>query len=124
MTFLESQAGLVVGYVGMAIIGYVLGGFISRAAFRIPAEEPIFKPGSRCMACKEPLAASDRVAIAGWFLVGGKCRNCGAQVSWLYPVIEVVTPLLFVAVFWRFGWTFAMPVYAAVAILGSICTAC
>lgn len=115
MNFLESQTGLAIGYAGMAIIGYIVGGFLSRAAFRIPAEESIFKPGSRCMQCKEPLAAGDRIAIAGWFLVGGKCRHCGAQVSWLYPIIEVITPLLFVAVFWRFGWTVAMPVYAGFA---------
>jgi leader peptidase (prepilin peptidase)/N-methyltransferase len=99
----------------MAVIGYRLGGLLSRAAFRLPAEQSVLKPGSRCMACEEPLAASDRIPVLGWFLVRGKCRQCGARVSWLYPVIEILTPLLFVAVFWRFGWTVAMPVYAAFA---------
>ncbi len=48
-------------------------------------------------------------------MVGGKCRRCGEPVSWLYPIIELLTPILLVAVFWRFGWTIAMPVYAAFA---------
>ncbi len=115
MTFLESSAGVAIGYVGMAIIGYLVGGFLSRAAFRIPAEDPVMKPGSYCMHCKEPIAFADRIPVLGWFVVGGKCRHCGERVSWLYPVIELLTPLLFVAVFWRFGWTIAMPVYAAFA---------
>jgi len=115
MTFLESSAGLAVGYAGMAIIGYFLGGFLSRAAFRIPAEEPVMKPGPHCMSCKEPIAMTDRLPVIGWFLVGGKCRKCGEPVSWLYPIMELLTPLLFVLVFWRFGWTVAMPVYAAFA---------
>lgn len=115
MTFLESQSGLAVGYAGMAVIGYLLGGFLSRAAFRIPAEEPVLKTASHCMACKEPIAFADCIPVLGWFLVGGKCRKCGERVSWLYLCIELLTPLLFVAVFWRFGWTVAMPVYAAFA---------
>lgn len=115
MTFLESPEGLAVGYAGMAVIGFFLGGFLSRAAFRIPAEEPVMKPGSHCMSCKEPIAMADKIPVIGWFLVGGKCRHCSEPVSWLYPVIELLTPLLFALVFWRFEWTVAMPVYAAFA---------
>jgi leader peptidase (prepilin peptidase)/N-methyltransferase len=115
MDFLESSAGLATGYAGMVIIGYLLGGFLSRAAFRIPAEESVMKPGSHCMSCKEPIALGDKIPIIGWFTSGGKCRHCGEPVSRLYPIIELLTPLLFAAVFWRFGWTVAMPVYAAFA---------
>ncbi len=115
MSFLESSTGIALGYAGMAVIGFVLGGFLSRAAFRIPAEDPVMKSGSYCMHCKEALGFADRIPVLGWFLVGGKCRHCNERVSWLYPVMELMTPLLFVAVFWRFGWTVAMPVYAGFA---------
>jgi leader peptidase (prepilin peptidase) / N-methyltransferase len=42
---------------------------------------------------------------------GAKCRHCGLPISWVYPVVEAVTGLLFLAVYWRFGFSAATPVY-------------
>jgi leader peptidase (prepilin peptidase) / N-methyltransferase len=115
MDFLDSTGGLAIGYAVMIAIGLVLGGFLSRAAFRIPAEKPVWKPGPMCLTCEASIASGDRIPVLGYFLTGGKCRHCGEKISPLYPAIEIVTPLLFAAVFWRFGWSIAMPVYAAFA---------
>ncbi len=44
--------------------------------------------------------------MLSYFLLGGRCRHCGAKIPWRYPLVEALTSLLFVASFWRLGATY------------------
>jgi leader peptidase (prepilin peptidase)/N-methyltransferase len=79
-------------------LGVVFGSFLTVAIHRIPAGESLVRPRSRCPACGTQLRASDNVPIFSWMALRGRCRSCGVRVSFVYPLTELATGALFVAV--------------------------
>jgi len=73
----------------------------------------VIKPRSRCPKCLKPIAWYDNIPILSWFVLRARCRQCGQPISFIYPLVELITALLFVAVFLRFGLVPATPVYLA-----------
>ena len=58
---------------------------------------------SRCSTCGEPVRPQDNIPVVSWFLLRGKCRGCGDRIPGFHPVVELLTPLLFLAAVWRIG---------------------
>lgn len=63
------------------------------------------KPASRCPACHTPIKPYDNIPVLSYLLLGGKCRACRARISALYPAVELLTALLFLACYRAFGLT-------------------
>ncbi len=93
------------------VFGTVAGSFVNVCIYRLPKEESIVKPRSRCPACGGMIAWYDNIPIISWLLLGAKCRHCGAIISWQYPLVEALTGTLFFFVYWRFGLALASPIY-------------
>lgn len=87
------------------LFGIVIGSFLNVCITRIPEGLSIVSPGSRCPRCLTPIKPYDNVPILGWIWLAGKCRSCKLPISPMYPLIELLTGLLFVACFLRFGLT-------------------
>ncbi|MFH0821320.1 MAG: prepilin peptidase [Pseudomonadota bacterium] len=87
------------------LFGAVLGSFVNVLIYRLPRDESIVWPGSRCPACAHPIRSRDNIPILGYLLLGGKCRDCGSSISPRYPVMELITACLSAALFLRFGLT-------------------
>ena len=87
------------------LFGIVIGSFLNVCITRIPEDLSIVSPGSRCPRCEKPIKPYDNVPILAWIWLRGKCRNCGLPISAMYPLVELVTGLLFVACFLEFGIT-------------------
>jgi leader peptidase (prepilin peptidase) / N-methyltransferase len=83
--------------------GLALGSFLNVVAARVPRKTSIVKPASACMECKTPIGWRDNVPVLSWLLLRGRCRNCGARISPLYPAVELATALLVAACVWAFG---------------------
>jgi leader peptidase (prepilin peptidase)/N-methyltransferase len=96
-------------YVIVGIFGAIFGSFLNVVIHRVPLEESIVKPGSRCPSCGTGIAFYDNVPILSYLLLGGRCRNCKVHISARYPAVEALTALLWVAVAWHDGPTFALP---------------
>ncbi|WP_255505425.1 prepilin peptidase [Alkalisalibacterium limincola] len=60
---------------------------------------------SHCPGCGHQLAAWENVPVLSWLLLRGRCRGCGMRISAQYPVVELLTGLLFAICVWQFGWT-------------------
>lgn len=60
-------------------------------------------PRSRCPACGHVLRWSENVPLLGWLRLRGRCAACNARIPLRYPMVEVLTGLLFAAIAWRFG---------------------
>lgn len=84
-------------------IGLMAGGFVTILVDRIPDKTPL-SIRSRCPFCEHPLAAHETVPVVSWFTNKGTCRHCGDRITPAYPVVEMVTAGLWVAVAARFGW--------------------
>jgi len=92
--------------VGFAfVLGLVVGSFLNVCILRIPTGESIVRPPSHCPKCGRPIAPYDNVPVLSWLVLRGRCRNCKAPISALYPVVEFLTGALFAACALAFGLT-------------------
>jgi leader peptidase (prepilin peptidase)/N-methyltransferase len=95
------------------VVGAMVGSFLNVCIHRLPRGESVVKPRSRCPKCGHVIHWYDNVPVISWVLLGAKCRECRAPIHWMYPLVELVTAALFLAVYWKFGMTLASPVYMA-----------
>lgn len=86
-------------------LGAIFGSFGNVIILRWPKGESVVAPRSRCNSCQKMISWKDNIPILSWFILKGKCRNCGAKFSIRYPIIEFVSGVLFAAAFIRFGWS-------------------
>lgn len=89
-----------------AVLGAAVGSFLNVCILRLPANESLVKPRSRCPKCGYQLAWYDNVPILSWLSLGGKCRRCRAGISVQYPLVETVVAVLWGTAVWHFGPTF------------------
>ena len=104
-------AGLVVAVAG--VVGLVVGSFLNVVIHRVPAGESVVRPRSRCPRCGTQLAERDNIPVLSWLLLRGRCRSCGAPISPRYPLVELLTGVLFAAVALRFADDAELPAYLA-----------
>jgi len=90
-------------YALVAVLGLVFGSFLNVCIVRLPGKESIVVPHSHCPVCKHPIRWFDNIPLLSYLLLGGRCRDCHARISPLYPTVEALTALLLVATFRRFG---------------------
>lgn len=87
------------------LFGAMVGSFLNVCIHRLPKEESIVVPRSRCPACQTPIRAWDNIPLVSYILLRGRCRACQHPISWRYPLVEAITALLFVLTVSRFGLT-------------------
>jgi leader peptidase (prepilin peptidase) / N-methyltransferase len=96
-------------YVATAILGAIIGSFLNVVIHRVPLEESIVLPSSRCPSCGATIAFYDNVPVLSYLMLGGRCRGCKVHISARYPAVEALTALLWLAVVWRDGLSVALP---------------
>src|SRR5882762_8380122 len=89
-------------YIVTGIFGAIIGSFLNVVIHRLPREESIVFPNSKCPSCGVAIKSYDNVPILSYLLLGGRCRSCKKRISPRYPAVELLTALLFLAVTWRF----------------------
>lgn len=102
MTIL-AQSPLVLIYA--ALLGLIVGSYLNVLVHRLPAGRSTIWPRSRCPFCGGAIKARDNIPVLSYLLLRGRCRHCGAPISWRYPLIEGLTALVFVLCVLRFGVT-------------------
>lgn len=91
------------------ILGSAVGSFLNVVVYRLPAGLSLIYPPSRCPKCRTRLKPYDNVPVFGWLWLKGKCRSCRLPIAVRYPMVELATGVLFVAVFMFFGPTWQTP---------------
>jgi len=89
------------------VVGAVFGSFLNVCILRWGAEpkQSVVRPPSRCPRCGSGVAWYDNIPIVSWLVLQGRCRHCGEPISIQYPLIELVTTLLWAFMAWRYGWS-------------------
>lgn len=80
------------------VAGLAIGSFLNVVIHRLPLGESVVSPRSRCPKCGHQISGIENVPVLSWVALRGKCRSCGAPISIRYPLIELATGLLYVAV--------------------------
>jgi leader peptidase (prepilin peptidase) / N-methyltransferase len=96
-------------YIIIGVIGAIIGSFLNVVIHRVPREQSIVFPNSRCPSCSGVIAFYDNIPILSYLLLRGRCRKCRVAISARYPAVELLTALLYVAVFWHDGLTPKLP---------------
>lgn len=115
-------AVVALAYAGAAVLGLVIGSFLNVVVWRVPRGESVVSPPSGCPRCGHTIRSRDNVPVVSWVLLRGRCRDCGAPISARYPLVELVTAVLFCLVVLRFGLAppevYALPAFLYLAAAG------
>ncbi|MHB1426234.1 MAG: prepilin peptidase [Gemmataceae bacterium] len=82
------------------VLGIFAGSIINYCFYRLPLEKSILWPGPRCGQCLQPIRWFDNVPLLSYGLLRGRCRRCGGRIPLRYPVVELLTGLLFAGLFY------------------------
>lgn len=88
------------------IFGLLFGSFLNVVILRIPKEESVVFDGSYCYSCGEKLKPWHNIPLFSWLFLRGKCGFCKSKISVQYPLIELTSGLLFLAVATQYGLSF------------------
>jgi leader peptidase (prepilin peptidase)/N-methyltransferase len=80
-------------------MGLAVGSFLNVCIYRIPEGESIFFPGSHCPKCGKKIKFYDNIPVLSFILLKGKCRFCKSQISIQYPLVELLTTILFLGAY-------------------------
>jgi leader peptidase (prepilin peptidase)/N-methyltransferase len=86
-------------------IGLLVGSFLNVCIHRLPRGETVLWGRSHCPQCGRQIRAWENIPLASWLLLRGRCAGCRNPISVQYPIVELVTGLVFAAFAWRFGPT-------------------
>ena len=101
-----------------AMIGGIVGSFLNACIYRLPRGISLNEPRrSFCPLCLHAIPWHENVPVLSWFLLQGRCSSCGAKISFRYPLVELLTALLFFLVGVRFGLPLAAVYWVFVALL-------
>ncbi len=97
-------------YLIAALFGLVIGSFLNVCIYRLPLDQSIVWPASRCTSCGRALSWYENIPVLSYAALGGRCRTCRARISLMYPAIEGLTAVLFVATCAVFGFSWLLPI--------------
>jgi len=89
------------------IFGLLIGSFLNVCIYRIPKEESIAYPPSHCFSCGRSLKSLELIPVISYLFLRGKCRGCGSRISLRYPIIELLTALVFLLLYKELGLSIA-----------------
>ena len=98
-------------YTALGFAGLCIGSFFNVLIWRIPRGQSIVWPPSHCGGCGTRIRAFDNVPVLSYLFLGGKCRNCKAPISFVYPLVEILTAAALIAAWRLLGVTPAAPWY-------------
>ena len=85
------------------LFGLLIGSFLNVCIYRWPRDLSVVRPRSHCVACGETVAWYDNIPLLSYAVLRGRCRRCRAAISPRYPLVELLTGLLFFYAVWTLG---------------------
>jgi leader peptidase (prepilin peptidase) / N-methyltransferase len=89
----------------LIVLGLTVGSFLNVCIHRIPREQSLMFPPSRCPGCEHRLAWFENIPVLSYAVLGGRCRKCRTRISIRYPLVELATMALFIVHGEVFGWS-------------------
>ena len=84
-------------------VGLAFGSFLNVVISRLKTRQNIVFGGSFCPECKTPLRWYDLIPLLSFIYLRGRCCYCHKKISWQYPIVELISGLLWVLIFYNFG---------------------
>ncbi len=84
------------------LLGLIVGSFLNVCIYRIPTGDFFRSSRSFCPHCRAPIAGYDNIPVLSYVILGGKCKACRGPISLVYPIVELITGILYAGFFWHF----------------------
>jgi leader peptidase (prepilin peptidase)/N-methyltransferase len=88
------------------LFGLAWGSFLNVAIYRLPRNLSLISPPSSCPNCGKRIKIYQNIPIISYIVLGGKCRYCHQNISFSYPLVEILTPLSFILLYSRYSLSF------------------
>ncbi|MEE8348442.1 MAG: prepilin peptidase, partial [Acidobacteriota bacterium] len=85
------------------VVGLIVGSFLNVCIHRVPRGRSVVHPRSACPHCNHSISALENIPVLSYLFLGGKCRQCGTGISWVYPLVEALTAVCFYLLFLKYG---------------------
>jgi leader peptidase (prepilin peptidase)/N-methyltransferase len=89
-------------YVFLFAFGCCVGSFLNVVIYRLPKDKSLVNPPSSCPACGRHIRFYDNIPLVSWIVLGAKCRYCKAPISARYFIVELLTGLVFIGLFYLY----------------------
>jgi len=100
------------------LFGAIVGSFLNVCIYRLPLDLSVNEPRrSFCPACKNPIPWHQNLPLLSWLFLRGRCANCGARIAFRYFAVELLTALLFLAIWQLFPWQIAIAYWVFVSLV-------
>lgn len=109
-------------YVVVFIFGAAIGSFLNVCIYRMPRNESVIAPGSRCTSCKKPIPWYDNMPFLSYIFLKGKCRFCKSPISFRYFIVELVSASSILILFAYFGFNYRFWIYSLVTLSLTVIT--
>ena len=86
-----------------AMTGLSIGSFLNVCIDRLPLNQSLVSPPSHCPNCNRRVAAFDMVPFFNYLWLKGGCRYCGTHIPIRIPIVELLTGIVFVLLYWKYG---------------------
>ncbi len=109
-------------YILTGLIGLAVGSFLNVVIYRLPLGMSLASPPSHCTSCNYTLKWYDNIPVLSYTFLKGKCRKCGAHISFRYTAVEITNTALWLLCALLFAETSI--VYAVLAMVVCSCCIC
>jgi len=89
--------------VAAGLFGAIVGSFLNVCIYRLPRGASVVWPASACAKCGRALAWYENIPVVSYLVLAGRCRTCREPISARYPIVEVLTALMFAGAWWYYG---------------------
>lgn len=90
--------------IGLIVFGLIWGSFLNVCIYRLPLKKSIIFPASSCPNCGNKIYFYDNIPVFSYIFLKGKCRFCKKPISFRYPLVEILTAVVLVISYLKFGW--------------------
>lgn len=87
------------------LFGLIIGSFLNVLIYRLPKHESIIHPGSHCPYCGKPIKFYDNIPVISYLILKARCRYCKSKISLRYPIVELITGIIFACIFLKYGFS-------------------
>lgn len=107
-------------YVFIFIVGICVGSFLNVLVFRLDRKSGIWTGRSECPHCSKKISPLDLIPVLSYLILAGRCRNCHSKISPIYPIVEILTGLVFLTFSFQGNFIFDWNYFYYLALLSSL----